>query len=704
MTTPAAPGRDRVVLSRVLADFILGFSGAFQKFTMYPPGHPALEGAVRNLYRKLEVVFLERNAVAVGVTPQQLIISGVPTDPKQVLLRDLAGNLHKRNIGGIKITRGVRRIEVEQALHAITHESLGKSDDPHEDHPSLPFWPHLRLYPLTYDHLELLEDEEEENNPIGGGGPGEDSWAKRLWMSLARAALGEDLVDEVAAAMDPAELAKAIESRSGDEDYDKRILVQLTDYAEAARSRGQAESYAVQQQLSRLMGAMSPETHRRLLSYGGGGGQQRTFLLEASHILTADIVYRLIESAAQATSRDLSPALLSLLHKLAVHSVRSTNGRRASAEESFRDLVQRLIDDWEQSESRQNLPELYNSEHDELPELPDATSAVWAYAPEPERILLMSIESGILEAGTLRAVDWMMARGGIDQLLGMLEDLEDDPVAKVLRDRVYHPRTVSVLLAADPIDLDTLSRIIPEAGLEAADLLLDALAVSKDRKVRAKMIELVARYGEAIGSEIAVRIPGAPWFVQRNLLHLLGLLPRLPEEFSPEICLSHPDPRVRHEGLKLLLRDPAARDGAIVEAVKAPDQPTLRLGLVSALDGMPPAAVDPIIERLRSRKLASDLAALAIRAVGGVERDEVLDLLVAQCVGRRIWILWWLAPKSPALLDALAALAIHWRYHQSAGPILKRAGKHRDKLIREAAGAHARLRQDEQDPRLKVII
>jgi len=36
--------------------------------------------------------------------------------------------------------------------------------------------------------------------------------------------------------------------------------------------------------------------------------------------------------------------------------------------------------------------------------------------------------------------------------------------------------------------------------------------------------------------------------------------------------------------------------------------------------------------------------------------------------------------------------------------VLARAGKHRDKLMREAAGAHQRLHLDERDPRLKVIV
>ena len=482
------------------------------------------------------------------------------------------------------------------------------------------------------------------------------------------------------------------------------MLASLTDLTEAARSRGQADTAGIQEQLSNLVGALSPETTRRLVKLRGDGLQQRSFLMAASHVMTADVVRQLVEAAAESSGKDLSPALLTLLQKLALHAVQSVNGRKAAADDSFRELVRRLIEGWEEQQANQNLPELYGADATRLPELPDVTSSVWAYAPEPERIILMSIEAGIIESGTLRAVDWMMAKGQTDQLLLMLSDLEDDPVAKVIHDRVFHPRTVSVLLSTDPIDLDTLGQLIPEAGLEAADMLLDTLASSKDRKVRARILDLLIRYGEAIGAEVVNRIPGAPWYVQRNLLHLLGQLPQLPPEFSADICLGHPDPRVRHEGLKLLLRDPIARENAIVVAVRASDQPTLRLGFVAATETLPPEAVEPIMTRVSSRKLPDDIRALGIRAIGGVEEESVFQLLSGLCRGKRRWLWWGLAPKSASMLEALAAISLHWSYHPKAARILKRGAKHGDKQVREAAGAHARMRRDDEDPRLKVII
>ncbi len=690
---------DRVALAGELADFILALSGSFQKFVMYPQGHPALEGAVKRLYQKLQTVFLGRNAITVGVTPSQLIISGVPTDPKQVLLRDLAHSLHKREIGGIKILKNVTRGELEEALAFMSREL--KAGEEHQG--SLPYWTSLRLYPLSYDHLELLQDEEDENNPVGGG-PAEASWSRRLWLGLVRATLGDDISEELAASTDIDALAATINAGGGSE-LDDRVLQALTDFAENLRHRGRAAVEPVQRQMAELLLSLTPESTQRLLALREDGTLQRNFLLSASHVLSADVILRLIEAVTSASNRDVSPAFMQLLNKMALHSVRSANGRRVNADEAFRELVRRLIDDWDLDQTQQHLPELYGDRVQQLPDLPDDTSGVWAYAPEPERLVLMSIESGLLEAGTLRAVDMMIAKGSVPILLNMLADLPDDPVAKVLRQRVYHPRTIAMLLSADPIDVEILARLIPESGLEAAELLLDGLATTKDRKTRAKLIELVASYGADIGPELVARIPGAPWYVQRNLLHLLGMLPALPPEFTPELCLAHHDPRVRHEGLKLLLREESTRERAILEAVRAPDHPSLRLGLVAALEGVPPSAVPIIVTRLEREDLPDDLTALALRSIGAVDDEAVLRCLLRHAVDpRKILWLWRFRTKSPAVIEAVTSLAMHWRYHPEAARVLARAAKHRDKHFREAAGAHPRMRTDEDDPRLKVIV
>ncbi len=695
-------GTDKLVLSRELAEFVVAFSGAYQRFSMYPDGHPALETAIHNLAKKLEMVFLDRGAVAVGVAPSQLLVAGIPTDPKHVLLRDLADHLHRRDVGGVKLLRGVKRSELTELFATIMRSSAGDAEAGPQSAPRS-HWPHVRLYPPSYDHLILFDDSDEEDDDASAA----EAWSKLIWLGLARAAVSEDLTDDEGSALDSEALAAAIEQQCEDPSYATRVLGALTESAEAMRDRGRSESLAMQKHLAKLIGELSEDALKRLLAMRDNGTVQRQFLLESSHVMAARVVLRLVEAAANASNRSLSPALLQLLHKLATHAEDDGGPRRHHADESLREMIRQLLERWDEQESQTTLPAVYERTLARLPRIPSADiDEVSAYAPEPDRIVMMSLEGSVVEAGTLRAADYMIATGRVGELLDVIDAApESDPVAEELRARVVHPYTVGVLLAAPTVDTETLGRLIPACGLEAAGAMFDALAISQDRKLRAKLLEYLARFGSDVGPEAAQRIAGAPWFVQRNLIRLLSMLPELPPEFSPTACLAHSDARVRHEGLKLLLQDPATRSRAIREAVSAPDPPTIRLGLVAAGEGCPPDAVPTIIERVRKKDLPEDLMPLAVRAMAPSDDPAVLDCLIDIAMGPRRWY-WFrrVAPKSPAMLSAIAALAIHWRWHQQALPLLRRAERHRDKQVREAAGAHLRLRQVTDDPRLKVIV
>ena len=183
-----------------------------------------------------------------------------------------------------------------------------------------------------------------------------------------------------------------------------------------------------------------------------------------------------------------------------------------------------------------------------------------------------------------------------------------------------------------------------------------------------------------------MRIADAPWYVQRNLLKLLSMLPALPRDFSPTAAVAHADPRVRHEGFRLLLRDPMTRASAIVEALEAPDAATLRLGLVAAAEHCPPQAIALIVRLLRTDRLDRELAPLAVRALADHATPAVRDALIDLCLERRMPLLGRrLRARSPSLLAALASLAAHWRHDDRAAPVLALALKQRDPAVRDAA-------------------
>ena len=693
---------DRLVLSRELAEFVVAFSGAFQRFSMYPDGHPALETAIHNLAKKLEMVFLDRGAVAVGVAPGQLLVAGIPTDPKHVLLRDLADHLHRRDVGGVKLLRGVKRSELTDLFATLLRSSGDGSEQPAEPTPRSR-WQHIRVYPPSYDHLILFDDSDDDEQD----GSAAEAWSKLIWLGLARAAVSDDLTDDEGSALDAEALAAAIEENCENPEYVTRVLSALTESTEACRDRGRGESTAVQKHLAKLIGELSENALNRLLAMRDNGTAQRRFLLESSHIMAAKVVVRLVEAAANASNRSLSPALLQLLQKLATHAEDDGGPRRHVADDSLREMIRQLLERWDKQDAQGTLPAVYEGTLARLPLIrPDELDEVSAYSPEPERIVQMSLEGDVLEAGTLRAADYLIATGRVGELLDVIDQApEGDSVVRELRARVVHPYTVGVLLSAPSVDTETLGRLVPACGPDAAGVMFDALATSQDRKVRAKLLEYLARFGSDVGPEAVDRISGAPWFVQRNLIRLLSMLPELPPEFSPTACLAHSDARVRHEGFKLLLQDPANRSRAIREAVGAPDPPTVRLGLVAAGEGCPPDAVKAILDRVRKKDLPDDLVPMAVRAIAPSDDPQVLDCLIDTAMGPRRWY-WFrrIAPKSPAMLAAITALTIHWRWNPKALPLLRRAERHRDKQVRDAAGAHLQLRQVTEDPRLKVIV
>jgi len=216
----------------------------------------------------------------------------------------------------IRVLRGVKRSELGGLLTRITREATAASPEA-RDSPTRVLWPHLRLYPLNYAQLELIEEDEEDQAMAAEAG---DAWAQRLWLNLARAALAEDEVEEDAD-VDPLTVAVAIDARPYDPEYDRRILASLTDFAEACRGRGRSELVAVQRHLARLIGALSRPTLQRLLALRGDGALQRHFLLEVSHVMAADVVLGLVQQAkayeqlavAAAVTGDRGIALKALL-------------------------------------------------------------------------------------------------------------------------------------------------------------------------------------------------------------------------------------------------------------------------------------------------------------------------------------------------------------------------------------------------------
>ena len=225
---------ERVIVSRELSEFLVELSIALHKHAMYPAGHPSLGPAAARVTERAERLLEDRPTIAFGVARHQLIIDGVATDPDQPVLRRLAEGLHRHHLGAISILSGIDVDEVASALRALAEE-LEPGGIPLGLAPAgqVPNWPHLRLHPLTFDRLELVDDEGE---PSGSDGKA-NARAAQLWIGLASAAIASDAPEAIdAAAAEPAEVAKAIDQHEGAVAYDQVIVGYLLQIADELKS------------------------------------------------------------------------------------------------------------------------------------------------------------------------------------------------------------------------------------------------------------------------------------------------------------------------------------------------------------------------------------------------------------------------------------------------------------------------------------
>src|SRR5438105_11322236 len=627
-SSPPAPdgGQGAVAgaaLSRELADFLVELSIAMHKHAIYPPGHPLLEGAVDAVARKLWGLLVDRPALSIGVARRQLVIEGVATDPSHPLLQELAQKLHRHHLGAVKCTRGVERAEIAEVLATLAMDAgrmerpLGMMTDELAGK-----WNHVRLYALTYDRLELLDDESaKKENQMGAGR------AAQLWVGLARAALAADTTSATddSTPLEPSVVARAIDEHQREQAYDQVIVGYMLQIANELKAGGgadgsAAESAALQNRISRMLGDLRPDTLARLLEMGGDTSQRRRFVLDATQGMTAEAVVDLVKAAATAEKQDVSHSMIRVLAKMAKHAEVGGEAQRTVADRSLREAVGRLVGQWSLDDPN---PEQYRAVLDHVsnaaspngkqsPNGERAAAEVSSGGCEPERIAQMALELGTVGAALWRAVDRMSREGQLGRLLDLLDGApEGGPVEAVLT-RLAAAGTLRRLVTAERVDLAIVERLVRLSGLDAVPILLEAAEETTDARTRERLYDLVAQFGPKAASPTARRLAeasqgGGRTTAQRDLLALLGrlLTPEtpLPAEVDLRRFLRHAEAHVRREVVKVLLRS-AKRDDAMVAGLADSDGRIVYLAITAALERCPREGLTLIRGRVERGELA----------------------------------------------------------------------------------------------------
>ncbi|HEX2610514.1 MAG TPA: hypothetical protein VHK68_05840, partial [Gemmatimonadales bacterium] len=608
-----------------------------------------------------------------------LVIENVTTDPNNALLRDLAHRLHRHRIAAVHVTRGATLTEIEELLSAVSSDpqrgdgALGKRLD------QVGPWEHIRLRPVGYDKF-ALQDEAGETE-----GPDEPSSERDSWIELAQLALASEQRPNAREA-DPLVMAEAIGRKSGEVAYDRVVLGYLARVAdEMSRRRGGAED-KLTQRISKLIQALDSDTLQRLLEASADQAEQRQFVLNASQILAADAVIEVVEAAAQVSHQTISHNLLRLLHKLAHHAEDGPTAIRAAADGALRTNVARLIGDWELEDPN---PDEYTAV---LERMARRTSGEFAAATpqmgcDPDVILRMALELECVGPAVYAAVEDLLLRGELVRVAAYLDTARQSDTRDKLWRYIATPERLERELAGSPLDQEAVRVLVERMGESAANSLLDRLATADDRSTRAAVLKQLLALGPRAGELAVLRLEGAPWFVQRNILFLLGRLGSWPEGFSPHAYAESPDPRIRREAIKLLLDSPAHQPQTILRGLADADEGIVALSLAAALDSCPADALSLVHSIAVDAKRPAEVRVLAVRILARSKSPASVEVLQSLVLHRRRWFGRRLAPKSPELLAALSGLATHWREHPVAAEVLAHAMQHADPEIRAAASS-----------------
>jgi hypothetical protein len=658
-------------LSRELSDFLIEFAIVLNKHAIYPAGHPLLDASRAVFANRLTALLADRATISLGVAQNQFIIEGLATETGNALLRDLARRLHRQHIAAIRIARGASPRELNEFLTTLSADSgrdspIGLRPAPERT------WEHIELFAITYRSLELDE----------GGRPAAPGRAAHLWIELARATLPDD---ESAGARDPTAVAQAINKHDRDVAYDQVVVGYLLQLAGELKRADEADSAAVRERVSDLVSALDPNALRRLLAMGGEQKQGLQFVRRATDTLAAEAVIELLSAAAATTKRTISHGMVLMLSKLARHATDGSGRARADGDLALRENVKRLLDDWELDDPN---PEAYSAVLERI------SGKMTAYTPEaesddvkPEHIVEIAIELGEVGRSALAAAEEMVDSGELAQLMGILARApEGSMAATAIWRRISNPERLQTELDRPKPNIDVVEALVGRLGIAATNTLLDALANTRERSTRWTILRLLTDLGSPIGPHVVGRLPSAPWYLQRNLLVLLGRLDFWPDGFAPALYAKHADARVRREALKLMLATPALRTEGVTIGLRDTDEDIVALALNAIVSSCPPSALAYVLRILDEPKTGADLRVVCIRIIANARMPGALERLVQVAHRRRRLFGWKLADKSPIVLAAISGLAANWPADSRARRVLEIAWRHPDPEMREAAG------------------
>ncbi len=713
-------------------DFIRTLAVAWKNLSAYPPGHPALGGAVESAHRALNDLRGPGGEVIFGIASDGILYGDEKIDSTQA--QKFAQSLYGRGVAVVRFAGETTVSELETFLRLLTGAPTD-SDRPVWDELTTLGVVNINLKPVDYSGVQLT-DEVVESKPA--------KEQTSLWDDILRALVeGRELtpkarqllsrdvrsVDELSAMIlryiDTADEPDTAEF-DPDATFGVRLMARIpvSDSADAmigrvaeavgahiGSSAGTKRQLAVQQVIQLLRSMPDPlrgSIIRSVLRPLATDETAGSLLREVTATLQHDEVIEALRYLA--TAGKLSAHAIALIESLASLDKGSTAPQPAPAS-----VIGELVELFGEDDiDRFNPPDHKSLLLDVSIRTPNVNRTVsktiealgtrveTIAAEAVDRQLADSIVELLSKFAPSRDVRGLLLRaelvlksqignGHFTDAIDLIERLRDiamparnialrDAIGETLAN-IASPETISTLVEsltnAPKEKVAAVHRLVEALGSAATRNLVLALTEENNRSKRRRLLNLIGSLGGRIVPEAVPLLKDERWYVVRNMLVLLRSVNDRTSLSQVRELAHHPDLRVRMEAIKTLLAfDTTVPQTLLEQAINDPKLGETAIALVGSYGIR--EAVAPLLHVLAGRdvfRTRKSLRLLAIKALGELADPSALPHL-RQFFSNSI-LPWPARDERRAAYESLAGYPAEAR-----APLVERGLTSRDEAIR----------------------
>jgi HEAT repeat protein len=718
-----------------VADFIRALALAWKNLAAYPPGHPALAGAVESAHRALTDLRGRASDVSLGIAADGIIFRADKIDTAQA--QKFAQALYSRRVAIVRLAAQTSVRDLETFLRLLSGVP-GEKTAAMWDELDAAGVTSIALQPVDYSAVQVTDN---LKTPEAQKPARESLWDEILRALVAghelspkaQQLLSRDIrsVDELSALVlryidtidddtlsefDPdATFGVRLHVRRGEASQAATERMAEAIGAHVGASQGLRRQLAVQQIIQLLRSMPEPlrgAIMRSVLKQLATDETAASALRELAETLGSDELIAALRHVS--TIAKLSPHAVTLLQSLVALQEKKIDRPQPAPATVIGELVNLLGDD---DVDRFNPPDHQTLLKNVAIEVPRADRGAGArmqelgsrmdtVAPEAiDRQLAAAILEMLAKYGATRDADRMLSRvesafrsqitasqfGAALDILERLHEIAGSSTSVAFRESIGRSiarlaatetmhSLVDALTNAPPEKHAVIYRLIDGLGAVATRNLLLALSEADNRSRRRRLFDLMSSLGPRIVVEVIHFLADDRWYVVRNMILLLRTVND--RTSLPEIrrLAQHPDLRVRLEAIKTLLAFDTSVPRKLLEDAINDRDPKLAETAVALVGNYGiKEGVDPLLQIVARRDLFGTHRPLRIRAIKALgELADPAALPRMEHLFSTSVLPWPHREERFAAFESLAAYP-----PEARAPFVARGLRSRDAVIRE---------------------